>query len=376
MTKDYDESGFALNNKISLRQLQALLILEIFGFGVTALPRRVAEHAGQDGWISVVLAVGLVVIVAAMMAHITKMFPKMSFYDITCKILGRPFGAAIALIFCLRLVLMAAFSLRIFAEIARETILPTTPFAVIFAAMLILAAYGASKGIESRARVAEVLVLAVLLPIIIVFAVSGRDIDVSNLSPILAAPAENILTGGYYAFFAFSGIEALLIIGPFLARPKHLTKSSLQTIVTIGIFMVAITAMTIARFGPLGVVYQKWPVLKMMDAANLPGSVLDRQGALIMTFWIISAYATIGAALFFSSLLLKDVVKAGRHSLHILGLLPVIVFAAAWPNDIQQVYYYFNLANSTLGIATMAAIPAALFIIAKLRRFGHGHKKS
>ena len=367
----YDENKFALNNKISLRQLQALLVLEIFGFGVTALPRRAAEHAGQDGWISVALATGFIIFAAAIMANITNLFPGLSFYAICGKILGRPLGALVALVFCLRLVFMAAFNLRIFAEITRQTMLPATPFPLIFVSMLGIAAYGAGKGIESRARVAEVLILIVLLPLILVFGISGRDIDFSNLMPVMATPPASILSGGFTSFFAFSGVEALLIVGPFLARPKHLTKSSIQALAVTGIFMTAITAMTIARFGPSNVVHQMWPVLKMMDTVSLPGSVIDRQGALIMTFWIISAYATINAALFFSSLLLKDVVKTGRHSFYILGLIPIIAFAAHLPSNLEQVYNYFNLANATVGAATMAGLPLLLFIIAKIRRLGH-----
>ena len=361
-------SGFAVNNKISLRQLQALFLLEIFGFGVTALPRRVAGDAGQDGWLSVLLATVYIAAAVALMAYVTKKFAGHSFYHMAGRILGRPLGTCVALLLCLRLVFMAAFNLRIFAEITRQTMLPATPFAVVFVSMLLIAAYGAAKGIESRARVAEVLIPIVLLPLIVVFGISGRDIDFTNLAPVFAAPIQGIAAGSFSAFFAFSGIEMLLLLGPFLSRPKHLAKSSIQIVATIGILMTLVTIMTIARFGPSGVVHQMWPVLKMMDTISLPGSVIDRQGALIMTFWIISAYATINAALFFSSLLLKDIMRAGRHTHYILALIPIIALAANWPSNLAQVYEYFNMANITLGAATMAGVPLLLFVLAKIRR--------
>ena len=359
--------GFALNNKISLRQLQALLILEVFGFGVTALPRRVAEDAGQDGWISVLLATVAIIPMVMIISHITKLAGGQSFHDFACAVISKPLGIVISLIFCTRLVLMAAFNLRIFAEITRQTMLPSTPFAVIFVSMLMLAAYGAAKGIETRARMAEVLILVVLLPLIFVFGISGRDIDFTNLAPVMVAPLENIVSGGYSAFFAFSGIEVLLMVSPYLSRPKHLAKSSGQAVITIGIFMTIVTIVTIARFGSESIIHQMWPVLKMMDTISLPGSIIDRQGALIMTFWIISAYATINAALFFSSLLLKDVVGRGQHSGYILALVPIIAILAYLPENLIIVYDLHMLANFTLGLATMVGIPLLLFIIAKIR---------
>lgn len=368
---NYKDSRFALNNKISLRQLQALLFLEIFGFGVTALPRHVAENAGADGWVSVLLATLYVVVAVYIITNITRKFGGMSFFDIAIKIMGKPLGMCIAVIYCLRLVLLAAFNLRIFAEITRQTMLPTTPFLVVFISMLALSAFGAAKGIETRARLAEVLIFVVLLPLIFVFGISGRDIDFSNLMPMFTSGTENIFLGSYSAFFAFSGIEVLLLVGPFLSRPKNLTKSMAGSVITIGLFMAVVTVVTIARFGPMNLVHQMWPVLKMMDTINLPGSIIDRQGALIMTFWIISAYATINAALFFSSLLLKDTVKKGSHTYYILGLIPVIAIVAHLPRNLAAVYDYFNLINATLGIATMAAIPLLLFIISKIRRISY-----
>jgi len=368
-TTNIKHDGFALNNKISLRQLQALLFLEIFGFGVTALPRRVAESAAQDGWIAVLLATVMIIPMVLIATHVTKLAPSLSFHDFVSKLMTKPIGIIISLIFCARLVLLASFNLRIFAEITRQTMLPATPFAAVFVSMLLLAAYGAAKGIETRARMAEVLIFIVLLPLIFVFGISGRDIDFTNLTPVFATSPTNILSGSFSAFFAFSGIEVLLLLGPYLSRPKHLTKSASQTVITLGIFMAIITAVTIARFGPTNIIHQMWPVLKMMDTISLPGSIIDRQGALIMTFWIISAYATINAALFFSSLLLKDVVKRGKHSYYILGLVPIIAILAHLPENLVSVYEYFNLANSTFGLATMVAIPLLLFIIAKIRRF-------
>ena len=367
MTKTVTGNGFALNNKISLRQLQALLFLEIFGFGVTALPRRVAESAGQDGWVSVLAATVIIIPIVAIIGHVTKLAQGMSFHDFACSVISKPLGVVVSLIFCARLVLLAAFNLRIFAEITRQTMLGTTPFAVIFVSMLLLAAYGAAKGIETRARMAEVLILVVLLPLIFVFGISGRDIDFTNLAPMMVAPTTSIALGSFSAFFAFSGIEVLLLVSPYLSRPKHLVKSASQVAVTIGIFMTIVTAVTIARFGPEGIVHQMWPVLKMMDTISLPGSIIDRQGALIMTFWIISAYATINAALFFSSLLLKDVVGRGQHSGYILALVPIIAILAHLPENLVTVYGLHMLINSTFGLATMVGIPLLIFIIAKIR---------
>lgn len=359
--------NFAFNDKISLRQVQALLFLAVFGFGITALPRRVAEYAGQDGWLGVLLATIVAIPLVWIITSVTKMHQGLNFYEYVCKVLTKPIGILVCLFLTARLILLAAFNLRIFAEITQNFLLPTTPYFVIFAAILILAAYGASKGMEARARLAEVLLLVALIPLILVFAFSIAEIDFTNLLPMFNTPLEDIGRSGYSALFAFNGIDMLLLISPFLARPKNLGPSAKAVIATMGGFILVITAITIARFGALNITHHTWPVLQMMDTASMPGAIIDRQGALIMTFWIISAYAIINAALFFSSLLLKDVVKAGKHSHYILFCLPIIAIIAALPNSLEDVYSHFNTYNNTFGVGAMVVLPIILLIIGKIR---------
>ena len=361
--------GFALNDKISLRQMQALLFLEIFGFGVTSLPRRVAEAAAQDGWIGVVVATLAAIMMVWVIADLGKRYAGVgTFYDFVGKLVSKPIGALICLFYVVRLLIWAAFNLRIFAEIVQVTLLPTTPFIVIFGTMLALCAYGASKGMEARGRMAEVLVLVALLPLIFVFGVSGREIDLTNLLPIMHASPGQLGKASFSAFFAFNGIDILLLMIPFLAHKKELKKRSIGVVATIGGFMIVITAATIARFGQDAVTSYIWPVLKMMDTVNLPGQVLDRQGALMMTFWIISAYAVVKAALFFSSMLLKDVVKRGTHFCYILACVPVIAILANIPNSLPQLYEFLDVYNHTFGVAAMVVIPLVLLAFAKLKK--------
>ena len=44
------------NDKISVRQLQVLLILDIFGTGVIVMPRIAASIAGENGWLVAIFA--------------------------------------------------------------------------------------------------------------------------------------------------------------------------------------------------------------------------------------------------------------------------------------------------------------------------------
>lgn len=360
----------SLNNKISIRQLQVLLILDVFGTGVTFLPQVVSNFAGQDGWICVIIATGAVMFFAYIIASVASLFPDKTFLEYTSKLLSKPMGVIISVLFVIKIALTSAFNLRFFGEIVRQTLLSETPFSVICIGMLLLGAYAAAKGYETRARIAEILIFIVILPIVFIVAIASSDADFTNLLPVLASSPSNILNGSYAAVFAFTGFDFCLLAYPYLHRPKHARKSIIYTVIVIGALMTIVTAVSISRFGPFELNRQMWPVLGMMDTATLPGSFLERQGALVMSFWIISVFAAVNAGLFFSSLLLRDVCKKGNHSTYILILIPIIFGISLLPENIVELFRQYHFVNNTLGIAYLFFIPLLLLITAKLKKAG------
>lgn len=361
------------NNKISIMQLQILIVLDIFGTGVMVLPRVVAEHSGQDGWLAVVTATALIAVSAFFITTLAGMFPDKTFFEYSSAILSKPLGALISLLFVIKIIVGCGLQLRFFGEVVRLSMLTSTPFWVVCGIMLLISAYAASKGYEVRARIGEILIFIVLLPLAYVFLTVSGDIDFTNLMPCFVAKPEDLAISSYAAAFAFGGIELCLLVFPYINRPKQARKGVMQVVAVIGALMTVVTCVTIARFGPFEIKNQLWPVLKMMDASGAAGSFMERQEALIMSFWIVSIFAVVNAGLFFSSLLLKDVVKKGKHFSYILAVIPLVFGIAVYPENLVKAYEYNNFINITLGVLYMFILPPVMLVIAKLRGFGKGN---
>jgi len=361
---------FSSNNKISKRQFQILLILDIFGIGVTVLPRRTAEFSGQDGWLLVILGTILACIYAFIMLSVTEKFPNKSFVEYSCNILGKPLGILISIGFVMKIILGISLELRVFGEIIKQIMLSNTPFGIIALCMVLIGGLAASKGYEARGRMAEILSFVIFIPIIFVFGIAATDIDFSNLKPVMTTAPYNILRGSIFISLTFSGIEFILLASPYIRNNSNIKKSCIQAILAVGAIMLLVTIITISRFGYADVIRQLWPVLEIMDTIDLPGSFIERQDALIMSFWILSVFIIINAGIFFSSVILKDVFKKGKHSLYIIICLPVIYILSFLPKDIGYVYKLIDLLYITFGTAYLFVIPILLLIIIKIRRIG------
>jgi spore germination protein len=363
-----------VNNKISIRQLQVLLILEIFGMGVIILPRRVATFANQDGWIVIILGTLLVLVYTFLITYVGKIFPNDSFKTYCSKVLSKPVGIFLTLVFVIKILITTALELRFFGEVIGEVLLPKTPLFIISLTMLSLCGYAASKGFEARAKIAEILIVAMLVPLIIVFLSSIMGTDFTNLMPVMDTPLPNLLHGAFFIGVSFTGLEFLLLVNPYSNNPKNVQKGAFVAIIITGFLMLLITILSIAKFGYYDLKLQSWPVIEMMDMVQMPGSFMERQGALIISFWIISIFAMVNAGLFFSCLLLKDVFcgvfKKVTHSNYIIACI-VIIFAISFlPRNINHIIKLMDLVFIMFTIFYFFFIPLLLIIIAKIRRLG------
>lgn len=360
---------FSVNDRISVRQLQALLLLEVFGTGILILPRTTAGFAGQDGWLVIITATVAAAFCVFVLASAGGLFPSEPFVDSVATILSRPIAMIIALAFLFRIIVVSAMELRVFGEIIRLTMLRDTPYSAVCGAMLIIGGYAACKGCEARARLAQVLVVFAFVPLALVFLIGATDVDFTNLMPMLVNPPRDILKGGLHTLRAFSGIEFILLIYPFINQPKRVRRGAVEAVFVIGGLMLFITVITLAKFGPFDIMRQMWPTLQMMDAVTLPGSFIERQDALIMSFWIISVFAITNAGLFFSAVLLKGMFKRLNRSHCIIACGAIIFGLSFLPENIPQVYFILEFILM-FGIIFMFIVPILMLLTAWIRRLG------
>ena len=364
---------FSLNDKISMRQFQILLMLDIFGTGVIILPRKAALLAGRDGWIAFMLTIVLALFAVLLITRLVSRFPNKTLYEYAGTLVTRPIAFVLVFGLVIRIIIGMACELKFFVEIAKHVLLYNTPFTVIAASLLLVSAYAAGKGIETRARIGQIIIWIIFIPLVFVFIVIGANVDFSELKPILHySDSTQIFSGAFHMLFAFSGIEFILLISPYLNRHKHITKRAISGIFAIGVFMCIIIIMAISRFGPYNLQNQMWPVLEMMDMAPIPGSFIERQEAIMMSFWILSVFAMISAGLFFSAVAAKSALKVGKHK-HYMFVITALTFALSFVlKDVDIVYQLKELNFFYLGTVYMLILPAILLILAKLRRINYG----
>jgi len=365
-----------------MRQLQILIILGAMGTGVIVLPRRIADlmpNSLQDGWIVAVLLTLAAMAIAALICFAIRCVESAvkeknpsSFLVSVQLLMSKPVANIIFVLLLVKIIIAAAFEIRIFMTVTNEILLPLTPLPVIGGLMLLLCAYAAAKGIETRARVAEVLFIIMILPFLFLFIFAVYDADFTNLQPVLRSTSPRTVAFSIFRLgFIFTGLECLLLISPFVKKDKPLIRPVVSAVAFAGIIVTGITILTIAAFGQ-GLINEPWPVLRMMDMINLPGSFIERQEALVFSFWIITVFVLGSAMLFFGGVLFNDLTKQRNNKLPIKFSLCVVITAVLVfivcliPLDKNEIYYYLDIMYMTSGLFFLVIFPLILILAAKL----------
>jgi len=358
------------NERITLRQFQILFVLEAFGTGFVVMPRLAARYAGQDGWIVTLLLMVLGVFFAAMISGTARSFGSEHFASYTRRMLSAPIGAVVCLLLWTKILFCAGLELRLFGEIIRTLMLMRTPSLAVYIVILGVAAYAAVKGIETRARVAEILIVIIAVPMIGLGAVAMFSIDLTNLLPVFVTPPEDLLNGVLSLGFVFTGLEFIWLAYPYLNKPKEGRKAAVWAMAFTGFMMAVITAVTLAKFGPHNTEAQQWPILKMMDMLSIPGSLIVRQEALVLSFWMLSVFAFAAASLFYGAVLGRDQVGRGKHLWWVMACAVIVCAVAMLPLSRVQIYWILDQVFLTFGLGFWVGLPVVLVVVKKLRRSG------
>ncbi len=362
------------NDKISLRQMQILIILDAFSTGMIIIPRRLAIYGKQDGYIVIMIATLIAMFYMYLIMSVGKLFPNDNFVTYTKRVLTKPLAYIISLGFVLKIIINLTSELRLYSEVINDTILFKTPVIVISISMLLVSMYCASKGIETRARISEILIVLVVIFMALIISLLTFKADFSNLKPFFNVQPKELAIGSIKSVGAFIGIEYGLLIYPFLRNKKNARKSAIIAVFFHGILLTIISILCITRFEYINLQRQLYPVLELINTIELPGTFIERQDSIVISFWIIGVFTTMSAGLFFSCILLKNIFKKGSHFTYISICALIVLFLSTTTDTIAEIFFTIEFISLGLNLFYSLVLPLLIIFLAKVRKVGVAHE--
>ena len=280
------------------RQLQSLCGLALLSPILRLIPGSAAEQAGRAAWAAPLLALPVLLLYAWALSRLrSSMQEGESLPDFALRLLGARLGRGFLLLLGGWLLLYCAFTLRAGADRFLVTVYPRSAaanFVIPMGLLALLAALGPLKSLLRAARMAEPLLLSVLLVLLLAGLWAA---DWTELMPLTPADAGHLLRGSWPSLdIAAFGLAAYFFFLPGQPREtgSFRRKAGLLALFTLGLTVLG--AAVQGRFGAPLCARLSAPFFALVRNLVFFRS-LERVEALVVGLWILPDFLLTGLCL-------------------------------------------------------------------------------
>lgn len=292
---------FAENNRISHRQLFRQMILSLLApFLLCMFGQRGIN--GINGFPGTILAL---IILCFYVVFLIRLAP--CFSDLR-KTAGPVLGRVTGTFFMIYILLAGAYLLSVLEELVPVSLVTGVSGWLIGLLAILVCTLGTHTGMQRRGRMAEVsggFLLGGILLMMIFSAGQAKMEYFQDMMREYTFTGKNFAACGYGILCGFSAVGLLPFLLEDVEKYGSAGKTVTGAILTLGGILMAMQVLIPSVLGYDRVRAEKYPVLPLMDGADLPGNVLARFDVLWMGFLLYSLLFAIGSLLHYGHQIIK-----------------------------------------------------------------------
>ncbi len=316
-----------LNDKISVKELNSIIILSVLGFEILLLPK---------------ICHSLVSVAAASVMSLILMtvaiFSDIDIYE----------NKLWQIVYFIKNLVVMVLLTKILADAISFAILREMALYKIILIITLLCGYCGYKGIEPIGRISQMLFWFVVLFTLYIYIMSTADVKAENL---FADIRGDELSGVIYGFVINSGEIIILLKNKLAGEKTKLFKSVFAAF----LLFILISGVIIGKIGSVGANNIMYPFFELMYTADLPDIVIKRQEGIFISLWLISCFITLFVYYFSADMLSKKIFHSGKYmTLIIMAVVFVFSYIHMSPQATMKNYCFFQILG---GILTAFVIP-------------------
>ncbi len=200
---------------ISAAQFFSMMFVSRITITIALNAQYAAGESLLDGILSYLLAMAAGFLIALPVWLIHWRNPSQSVGEEAVRIFGA-WGKVIPLCYILYFLVMNGVSLALFQLFLLDNVNPDFPAFLILAVLVVVAVYGAWRGLETIARTSACVLVLLLLGTGLVFFLVARRFDPENLEPLLAGGVSQLFQGAALFLSRTSLFAEMAVLLPFV----------------------------------------------------------------------------------------------------------------------------------------------------------------
>ncbi|GAW92419.1 GerAB/ArcD/ProY family transporter [Calderihabitans maritimus] len=278
--------------KINTRQAAYLLIFTIMPTAILFVPAITTKAAGQDGWLSVVVATVFGLLAGGLILALSLRFPGKNLYEFVQVLLGKILGKVIILGYIWYFFHAGAAIIREYGEFLTTAIMPETPLMAFNAIIVLVAVYAVRSGLEVLARIADFIFPLVAGAIGLVVILPLKEIDFSRFLPILENGIKPVIKGAIVPSSWYGEVVIMAVFLAYLNQPEEGKKVVVWGTLVNGLSLLVVVIGAMLVFGAVEAAKLMFPMFSMARMISI-GEFLEGVESLVMAIWVAGVFLKI-----------------------------------------------------------------------------------
>ncbi|MBS4178513.1 GerAB/ArcD/ProY family transporter [Lederbergia citrea] len=340
------------------------------GIGILGFQREVANSAGYDSWIAVIIATlgtTIVLFIIFKVIELGKGDLIQTHYFVYGKIFGRLFNVVIAIYFTAIVIGV----IRTYIEILQVWFFEDLSVFWFTFSFLLLAIYIVNGGFKT---IVGISFFSVILPIYVyftfLFAVPYSDY--TDFLPVLDHSLKSIMKASFQLSLSFIGYEALLIFYPFIQDGKKAKKWAHLGNLATGFIYLFIIFISFGYYSEPQLRHIIWATISIWKIVKL--SFLWRFEYIGIATWFLVILPNICIPLWCASRIMKKTVKITQRKALIGISIVVLVLTSSLFQTRKQISAFLQLLGNVGVIINFIYIPLLLLLVLIARKVKKGEK--
>lgn len=301
--------------KINAGEFEIIVIIFTLGSSILIGPSLLAAYAKQDAWIASFLSLFIGLFFIFLYNQLSSNYPKMTFVEITEKILGKWVGSAVSFLFLFYFLIISAGLLREIGDFLTTQIIVETPIQMIMIAFIIISMIGVKLGIEVISRTAIIFFPWMILMLILLFLFLIPEVEISNIQPIFGEGFQAITNATYRSLgLPYLELFIFLMITPFVTDKHKSKKAFYKGTIIGGVIMSILIIFTIVVLGADFTTRHAYPSYILGKQISL-GTVIERLEVIVAIIWFFSMYFKLTICYYGITLGIAQVFKLNNYKI-------------------------------------------------------------
>ncbi|WHY69720.1 endospore germination permease [Neobacillus sp. SuZ13] len=340
-------------NEITLMQYIFLINGTQVGTGVLSLPRILAEKAGTDGWIAIIIGWLCSVSASIFLVKAAAKHPEDTLYEILIRFFGKILGKVLISVYMVYFA-FSAWTILINAYLyIKAWFLPKTPDYIILLLFSIPTFLVARNGLRVLGRYSELSFYMVLwIPLFILIPL--KDGNWLHLLPLLKEGWGPVLSAVPTTVTSFLGFEVAFFLYPFLQKKQHAVLGITIANTLTMLFYVFVTVICFTYFSPDGIIEFNQPVLNLLKLIEF--RFLERFDMVLLAVYLIVVSTAWMPYVYLAPFCFSQLLGKQDHSNYVIILLLIIIGMVFWldPTWIDSERWQKMVVKGGLGLAFVA----------------------